>query len=209
MQKLPAKEVFNRMQAGGKCAYLNFEFDPTSSIVAGYARSFEIKVINRNLTLTGDITLPIFLLDLKHYRVTIGSRIAFFNSERWNILNRFSIINKGTDNPVYSGNLFSIEDGFIGGYFSNKWYAAGEFGYEKFLLTHIKHTDWYRDYVHTNAKDGWYSSTGGNFSFGLQGGYLFRDIIELTLRLGMYKTEAFNDPAGVPFYTNIGVNYHF
>ena len=209
MQNISAKEIFNKMQPGRQYAYLNFEFDPTFAVVAGYARSFELKAINRSLTVSGDITFPIFLMDLKHYRVEIGSRIAFFNSERWNILNRFSIKNKGTDNPVYSGNLFSLEEGLLFGYFSNKWYVAGEFDYEKFLLTHIKHNNWYRENVYADAKDGWYSSTGGKFTFGLQGGYTFRDVIELTLRLGMYKTESFNDPVGVPFFANIGVNYHF
>ena len=202
------KEIFNRMQPGGQYAYFNCEFDPVFAVVGGYARNFEIKAINRSLTLTGDITLPIFLLDLKHYRIEIGTRIAFFNWKKWNVLNRFGIINKGTDNPVYSGNLLSTEEGFLFGYFSNKWFVAGEFDYEKFLLTHIKHTNWYKDDVHADAKDGWYSSTGGKFTFGLQGGYLIKGKFEITLRSGVYMTEGFNLPPGAPFFANIGLNYH-
>ena len=99
VQNASAKEVFNLMQACEKRAYVNFEFDPISSFVAGYARTFEIKNINRSITFTGDITLPIFLTDLKHYRAEAGSRILFFDSEKWNILNRLSVIN-----PNYSQN---------------------------------------------------------------------------------------------------------
>ncbi|MDZ7262525.1 MAG: hypothetical protein ONB05_10525, partial [candidate division KSB1 bacterium] len=134
---------------------------------------------------------------------------SFFNFERWDLLNRFSIKNKGTDNSVYSGNILSIEEGLLLGYFSNKWYVAAAFNYEKFLLTYIEHRNWYRENVYADARNGWYSSTGGKFTFGLQGGYTVRDIIEPILRVGMYKTEAFNDPVGVPFFVNIGVNYHF
>ncbi len=52
------------------------------------------------------------------------------------------------------------------------------------------------------------SSTGGKIVFGLQGGYTFRSSVELTLRLGMYQTEAFNNPGGIPYIANLGVNYH-
>jgi len=202
IQNVYAGEVFNKMEPGKQNVYFNFEFDPTFAVVAGYARSFEIKAINRSLTLTGDITFPIFLMDLKHYRVEIGSRIPFFNSKRWNIHNRFSIINKGTDNSVYFGNVLSIEEGLLFGYFSNKWYVAGEFDYEKFLLTHIENSNWYRENVYAaDAKDGWYSSTGGKFTFGLQGGYTFRDIIEFPLRFGMYKTCTLNQHIGHPCAT--------
>lgn len=188
--------------------YVNFEMDPTFALVAGYARNLEIEAISRSLTLTGDITIPIFLMDLKHYRIELGSRIAFFNSEKWNIINGFSVLYKGTDNPVYTGKLLGIEEGLMLGRFAEKWYAALELSYEKYLLTHIKHSSWYKEYVHTEAQDGWYSSTGGNITFSLQGGYTFRGVIELTLRFGMYKTEAFNNAGVIPFVANLGVNYH-
>ena len=209
LQNIYADEVFNRLQSGGKnVVYLSPGMDPVFTVGVGYARSFEIKAINRILTLTGDIAFPIFLMDFRHYKIDIGSRIAFFNT-RFNVLNRLSIMDKGTDNPVYTGNLISIEEGLLFGFFSPRWYAAGEIDYEKFLFTHIKHTSWYKEYVHSDAKDGWYSSTGGLFTFGLQGGYTFRETVEVTLRAGMYWTEAFNSPAGAPFIANIGVNYHF
>ncbi len=120
IQTTDGREVFNQLQPGAQNVYVNFEMDPTFALVAGYARNLEIEAINRSLTLTGDITIPIFLMDLKHYRIEIGSRIAFFNSEKWNIINGFSVINKGTDNPVYAGNLLAIEEGFLLGRFVEK-----------------------------------------------------------------------------------------
>ncbi|MEE9167207.1 MAG: hypothetical protein V3U24_07090 [Candidatus Neomarinimicrobiota bacterium] len=207
-QNISAREVFNQLQPGARNVYFNFEMDPVFAIVAGYARNIEIKKLSRNVTLTGDITLPIFVMDLKHYRIDLGSRTALFNSEKWNIISALSVINKGTDNPVYAGYLFSIEEGLLLGHFATEWYMAIDLSYEKFLFTKIEHTHWYKESVHTDAKDGWYSSTGGNITFGLQGGYTFRNVIELTLRFGMYKTEGFNNAGGIPFVVNIGMNYH-
>ena len=209
LQNIYAKEVFNKMEAGQKNLYIGFEFDPTFAGTIGYATSFKIDSLNRNLTLAWDITLPIFLFDLKHYRVEMASRIPFFNSESWNILNRFSLINKGTDNGLYYGNNISIEQGFLMGYFGKSWFIAADISYEKFLVTYIEHTALYRNLVYSDAKNGWYSSTGGNFNFGLQTGYSFSKTIEATIRCGLYQTEDFNNPVGVPFFANLGLNYRF
>ena len=208
VQNSSAQEVFNNVQPGERRAYLSFEIDPTFAVVAGFARGFEIKAINRNLTVTADITLPIFLVDFKHYRIKIGSRVPLFDSKKWNIINRFSIKNKGTQNIIYSGNALSIEEGLLLGYFSKKWFAAGEVDYDKFILTHIEHSNWYRENVHPDAIDGWYGGTGGRIKIGLQSGYTFRNIIELALGLGMSRTESFNEPVGLPIFMSIAVNYH-
>ena len=108
VQNSSAQEVFNNVQLGERRAYLSFEIDPTFAVVAGFARGFEIKAINRNLTVMADITLPIFLVDFKHYRIKIGSRVPLFDSNKWNIINRFSIKYKVTENTIYSGNALSI-----------------------------------------------------------------------------------------------------
>ena len=31
------------------------------------------------------------------------------------------------------------------------------------VITHIKHSDWYRDNYYADAKDGWYLNAGGTF----------------------------------------------
>ncbi len=203
-----AQEIIGTMKPGEQYVYSNFNFDPTFAVTFGYVRCFELKMIERSLCISGDLTFPIFLMDFQHYRISLGTRLPLFNTRRWNIVNRLRILNKGTNNDIYQGNLLSLEEGFLLGYFLDQWYMAGELGYEKFLLIHIRHSSWYRKNVYAGAKDGWYSSTGGKFTFGLQGGYTFNDLIGVVLRLGIYKTEAFNDPVGVPFFANLGIVYH-
>lgn len=208
MQVSSAQEVFNTIRPGEQRAYFNFEMDPTFAIAAGYAQSCELQAIDRNVTLTADITLPIFLVDLKHYRIKIGTRVPLLGSKNWNIINRFNIKNKGTDNIVYTGNVWSIEEGLLLGYFAGKWFVAGEVDYDKFLFTHLKHSNWYKENVYADAKDGWYTGTGGNIKLGMQAGYTFRNKIELSLGFGLSKTESLNDPVGLPFFMTIGFIYH-
>jgi len=208
VQFISAKEVFNRTQPGEQRIYSTFDFDPAPAITTGYAAGFKLEAINRTITVTGDISIPIFLLDLKHYRIQIGARVPVFNSQYWNVMNRFSLIQEGTDNSIYFGSSLGIEQGLLMGRFADKWYVAGEANYRKFLLMYMEHSDWYRENVYADAKDGWYGSTGGMFNFGIQGGYTFGGILEATLRLGIYKTEAFHDPIGLPFYANLGLAYH-
>ncbi|MDH5681280.1 MAG: hypothetical protein OEZ36_06825, partial [Spirochaetota bacterium] len=182
-------EVFNLKKPGENHLYFNFEFDPTFAVVLGYSRTFYLDFINRNLTLAVDYTLPIFLLDMKHYRFEFTNRIPLFDSQSWNIVNRFSLLNAGTDNGLYVGNKFSINEGLLLGYFQPKWYSAVEVGFEKNLLTYIEHSDKYKSQIYPNAKDGWYKSTGSKYVLAIQGGYTFADFFELTARVGLQWLE--------------------
>jgi hypothetical protein len=204
-----ADEVFNKMRPDQKNrVYATLAYDPGFMVGVGYARGFEIEPIKRMLTLTADVSFPMFVLDFDHYKIDIGSRFALFDSE-WNIINRLSVINKGTDNPVFSGNTLSIEEGLLGGYFAEKWFVAVEANYEKYLLTYLEHSDYYRR-IYPEVKDGWYSSTGGKWRFALQAGYTIADRVELALRAGTFWSERFNEPvATMPIFADVAVNVHF
>ncbi|MCH7783706.1 hypothetical protein IID62_11640, partial [candidate division KSB1 bacterium] len=57
--------------------------------------------------------------------------------------------------------------------------------------------------------DGWYSTTGGNISIGLQGGYSISENAETALRLFYKRTEGFNAIEGPPFYGTAGLIFYF
>ena len=203
-----ATEVFNQKKPGENHVYFNFEFDPTFALTVGYSRTFHSETINRYITLAADYTLPIFLIDGKHYRLELASRIPLFDSSSWNIINRFSLLNAGTDNGLYFGNKFSFKEGLLLGYFQPKWYAALEAGFEYNMLTYIEHSDDYRRYAYAGAKDGWYKDSGMKYQLAIQGGYTFAEFFELTARVGLQWAEGF-EPYTVPFFMNIGTAYHF
>lgn len=202
-------QVFNIMQPGYQHVYFSLEIDPVSSFTAGYARSFGIELINRGITFAVDVTLPYYLLDMEHYLAKLSLRVKIVNFTNWHILNRISVMYSGTDNALYFGNNVSLDETLLIGHFVDRWHVSGEIGYTKFLYTYIHHNKWYKTTHFSEARSGWYSRTGGNISFGIHGGYKFKDTIEATLRLLMKRTEKLNPIEGPLFYGNLGVNFYF
>ena len=95
--------------------------------------------------------------------------------------------------------------GVIAGYYKQKWFVAGEAGFDKAIVTHFKHTATYKQNF-PSVQDGWYEpATGGNFYYGLQTGYSFRRN-DIYLKAGKILTQDFNTTPMVPFYLQVGYN---
>ncbi|MEZ4962856.1 MAG: hypothetical protein R2830_23725 [Saprospiraceae bacterium] len=57
------------------------------------------------------------------------------------------------------------------GYLRPKWGIAAEAGFERSLPSNLHHKLLWEHYP--EIRDGWYSSTGGNYKFGLAANYTF------------------------------------
>ncbi len=92
------------------------------------------------------------------------------------------------------------------GYYKPKWFVAGEVGFDKAIVTHFKHSEnFINDFP--NTQDGWYEpSTGGNFHYGIQTGYSFKNS-DLTLTIGNFITQDFKTTPLIPYYFKLGYNY--
>ena len=89
------------------------------------------------------------------------------------------------------------------GYYRNKWFVAGEAGFDKAISTNFKHSKSYRD-QYPGVVDGWYEpATGGNFYYGLTTGYSF-DKGDLSLKLGKVISQDFKVTPLIPFYLQLG-----
>lgn len=93
------------------------------------------------------------------------------------------------------------------GVYRPRWFLAGEFGFDKAIITHLTQSDWYRTYFYPDAKDGWYLNAGGTFHYGVTGGVAFGRT-ELALRAGWLRTEEFND-VQPPMYAGLGLGIRF
>jgi hypothetical protein len=91
------------------------------------------------------------------------------------------------------------------GYYKRKWHVAGEFGFDKAIVTNFKHSQIYKDNFPL-VKDGWYEpSTGGNFYYGIQTGISFKQH-DIYLKAGRVLTQDFKTKPLVPYYAQIGIN---
>lgn len=108
-----------------------------------------------------------------------------------------------TENPLAILQNFGCDISTTIGYYKPKWFLAGEIGFDKAIVTHFKHTAIYKE-VYPDVKNGWYEpTTGGNFNFGIQGGYSFNRS-DITIRAGKVMTEDFKTTALIPFYVQLG-----
>ncbi len=93
------------------------------------------------------------------------------------------------------------------GYYRNKWYLAGEAGFDKAISTHIKNSKTMKS-NYSNSVDGWYVPTGGNFNYGIISGYTFRSN-DIYLKFGKRVTQDFKVAPTVPLYLQLGYNRRF
>jgi hypothetical protein len=108
---------------------------------------------------------------------------------------------------VYRGLNFGADFTGTAGVYRQSWFAAGEFGFDKAGITHVTHTDWYRDNYYADAKDGWYLNAGGTYHYGLVTGVAV-GAMELALRAGWQRTEDFKALL-TPFYGSLGIGFSF
>jgi hypothetical protein len=103
---------------------------------------------------------------------------------------------------------FGSDFAAIAGYYTSSWYAAGEFGFDKSIVSNLKHSDVMKANFPA-IRDGWYLPTGGNFYFGVQGGKTISDLFEVSLRLGVTKAQERDDNAVLPYYAQLGIGVRF
>ena len=94
------------------------------------------------------------------------------------------------------------------GYYRSTWFIAGEAGFDKAIITHFKHSETYLE-QYPGAVDGWYGpTTGGNFYYGVQGGYSFGQS-DVYVKAGKLLTQDFRTAPTLPIYGQVGYNVKF
>ncbi|MEE9430484.1 MAG: hypothetical protein V3V16_05545 [Melioribacteraceae bacterium] len=187
---------------GKQSIYINIGLDPAVLTTFGYSYRLSSENFWKDIILFGEASIPVGEFEINDYRIKVGIQNSLVNSDNWNFSLAGYFMVRGTENSIHSATNYGLGILALAGYYESDWFSAFELGYDKGILTDIKHTDWYRDYFYSDVRDGLYSNPSGNISLGLRGGYLISDF-EITLRAGIAKTEMFNNPVGVPFYSTV------
>ena len=111
------------------------------------------------------------------------------------------------NNELRLANFGSDMSGVLG-YYRPHWFVAAEFGFDKAIVTHFKHSkmlrEWYPEIV-----DGWYErATGGTYNYGLQAGVSFKRS-DITVRAGKTIEQDLKTKPIIPFYFQLGYNVKF
>ena len=85
-----------------------------------------------------------------------------------------------------------------------------EVNYNPFFATHIRHSDYWKEYLYEDASDGWYGTTAKTWRLGASVSYYLNQQKSLEASVkGGYQTNGKYDKLVPGLYVNIHLNYRF
>ncbi len=178
-------------------------------VTAGMGYHHLIPIKSFPLWIGGEFSTPGGNQPMDDFKVRLGAqiKIAAFNFFQFSA--RIEGISRRYQNQ--SVTLFNFGSDFAGtlGYYRKHLFLGAEAGFDKAIVTYFKHSDWHKNNIYNNVQDGWYEpATGGNFYYGLQGGYSMKKT-DFTLKAGKVLQQDFESQPLLPFYGQLGVNFRF
>lgn len=142
------------------------------------------------------------------FKTKLGGQIKVYKINNIHFAAKIQGVFRRFENDYVRMLNFGSDMSAIVGYYKPKWFAAGEFGFDKAIVTHFKHSNLFREDF-PGVKNGWYEpSTGGNFYYGLQTGFSF-DNNDISLKVGKVVQQDFKTDPTIPFYFQVGYNRLF
>jgi len=185
--------------------YTTFGMDPALVGTVGYGRV--VRMIGHDFQLTADAGLAAAHLDTRDFRARLGTQTSLVRAGSLHLTGSATFITRGTENSIYRALNFGADFTGTLGMYRRAWFAAGEVGFDKAIITHLTHSDWYRRYYYPDAKDGWYLDAGGIFHYGATSGIALGRM-ELAGRFGWRRTENFRELL-TPLYGSVGLGFRF
>ena len=141
------------------------------------------------------------------FKTKIGAQIRLYKLGNFHFIAKAQGIFRRNENDFVTLQNFGSELSANIGYYKSKWFTAVEFGFDKVIVTHFKHSDEYKQ-IYPGVQNGWFEpATGGNFNLGLQAGYSFKRS-DIFLKGGVVTTQNFSTPM-LPFYAQLGYTKRF
>lgn len=181
-----------------------FGLDYGTSIGVGYSYRLNTEM---PILLNTNVSIPFGDKIVDDFKVELGMQINILNSSNFiGAISIEAIYRKYQTDFIRLQNFGSDIKGTFG-YYKPIWFVATEFGFDKAIVTHFKHSQKFRDEIYQDVRDGWYQpSTGGNFYYGISSGYSFKKS-DVTLNIGKIITQDFKTSPLIPFYLSLGYNF--
>lgn len=181
-------------------------WDYSLAFSLGYAYKVGAKA---PLLLHANITIPPGNMPFDDFRTRMGAQILVLKKSNFMAALSLNGIYRRYESPLVRLQNLGLEMRGTFGYYKPSWFAAGELGFDKAIFTHFRHSDSFKENILQEARDGWYNpTTGGHFLYGFQGGYSFGQS-DITLNIGMVRTQDFKSSPMIPYYLRLGYNFRF
>ncbi len=192
-----------------KTVYSKFGIEPTYVLAVGYMHSFSLEKINRKFVLFGEMSSPTKLFGVKNYEAKLGGMINLIEHKGFGINYHLNFSTGHVETKNFDSQKMAFANKLFLGYFKRKWYITITGEYEKIYANKIVHSEYYRDFIFPEAKDGWYNGAGGNFQFGIETGITIKEYLDIQLEIKMPVSEKFDSYNGSPAHLNLLLGYRF
>lgn len=180
---------------------INFGLDYGSTLGLGYGYQLNTKLPT---VLNAEFSIPFGEKSIDDFKTKIGGQIEIIHIGSFSTTLKAHSVFRRFENNLSRLLNFGSEFTAVSGYYKTNWYVAGEFGFDKAIVTHVKHSDLMKE-NNPNIKTGWYIPSGGNYFYGIQSGYCFGNN-DLSLRAGKVIEQDFKTNPFIPFYFQLGYN---
>ena len=151
---------------------------------------------------------PIFTPDLHDMRLAIDSQ---WELGRWRNLRLPLIVGLDwvrTSNDTFTGHSLASVLSASPCWQGQGWLIGVELSWRQSWLTHLSHTDYYRQIFFEQVQDGWYSLSARQLRLGLSGAWRMGSVLEGYAKVGLERHGVFNVLIP-PYYANVGINVRF
>ena len=186
-------------------ANVNFGWDYAATVGVGYGYKLNTKI---PMLLNAQLSVPAgedFTADFKS-KLGVQARVYASGNFRATLM-VYGLFRRYEQKEFAALQSFGGEFTGVAGNYKPKWFVAGEFGFDKAIATNIRHGEVYRQY-YPSARNGWYVPTGGNFHYGIQGGYTLGKF-DLYSKVGRLADQNFKSSMRVPWFLEVGVSRRF
>lgn len=183
---------------------LNVGWDFASTIGIGYGYNLKTSI---PIVMDVQFSLPFGNNLLDDFKVKLGGQAELLTLGNFSATVKAYGIFRRYENKIARLLNFGSEFSGVVGYYQPTWHAAAEFGFDKAVTTHVKHSAFTRDRF-PDAKNGWYIPTAGNFFYGIQAGYSFESF-DIYSKIGKTITQDFKTTALIPYYLQLGFERKF
>lgn len=187
--------------------YLIGGIEPGVMTTLGYEKDIEIQMIDRTISVYTELGLSIMQLDIRNSNYELGIRFPLWEWKSFKIIDSINTTIGSINNHNFDSTVFTLGNEINMGYYGTFGYITTLLEYEKFLFSHLSHTDYYRSTYYPDAVDGWYNSSGGMFQLGIRGGFRIGET-DISLEIKKGFTEQFNNYAS-PLHLNLLFGYSF
>src|SRR5215207_338518 len=162
---------WNNLQPAQKhIVNLNVGFDDAAVVGIGYGYKLSTKM---PLVLDLEYSRPFGEKALDDWKTKIGAQWNLVRANHFFAAVKAHGVIRRFENDLARMVNFGSEFSATAGLYKSGWFAATELRFDKAIITHLRHTDRMKGY-NPGLQTGWYLPTGGNFFYGLQGGFSFK-----------------------------------